>query len=49
MTYIVIYDKVTREVVRVIEQSDKIVAIGYSDNCDQKLVSGEKPKVGDKI
>ena len=49
MYYIVIYDKVTREVVRVIEQSEKIAAIGYSDNCDQKLVSGEKPKAGDKV
>ena len=46
--YIVIYDKVTREVVRVIEKSDKIVCIGYSDNCDQKLMA-EKPKVGDKV
>lgn len=49
MYYIVIYDKVTREVVRVIPQSDKIVCIGYSDNCMQKLVCGEKPKVGDKV
>lgn len=46
--YIVIYDKITREAVRVIEQSDKIVAIGYSDNYDQKLMA-EKPNVGDKI
>ena len=49
MYYIVIYDKVTKKIYKVIEQSDNIVAIGYSDNCDQKLVSGEKPKVGDKI
>lgn len=47
--YIVIYDKVTKQIYRVIEQSDKIVAIGYSDNCMQKLVCGEKPKVGDTV
>lgn len=46
--YIVIYDKVSRKVVRVIPQDDKIVCIGYSDNCDQKLVA-ERPNVGDKI
>ena len=48
MTYIVIYDKVSREVVRVIEQSDKIISIGYSDNCMQKIMN-ERPKVGDKV
>ena len=46
--YIVIYDKVTKEIYRVIKQSDEIVAIGYSDNCMQKLVA-EKPKAGDKV
>ena len=46
--YIVIYDKVTKQIYRVIEQSDKIVAIGYSDNCDQKLLP-EKPDVGDHV
>ena len=40
--YIVIYDKVTRQIYRVIKQSDEIVCIGYSDNCMQKLVA-EKP------
>ncbi|MBR2554660.1 MAG: hypothetical protein IKE94_07370 [Aeriscardovia sp.] len=48
MNYIVIYDIVTREVVRVIPQSDKIVSIGYSDNCMQKLMA-VRPKVGDTI
>ena len=48
MTYIVIYDKVSRKVIRVIEESDKIVAIGYSDNCMQKIMN-ERPNVGDKV
>ena len=45
--YIVIYDKVTKKIYRFIPQDDKIVAIGYSDNCMQKLVA-EKP-TGDHI
>ena len=48
MTYIVIYDKVSRKVVRVIEESDKIVSIGYSDNCMQ-MIMHEWPNVGDKV
>lgn len=48
MTYIVIYDIVTREVVRVIEKTDKVVCIGYSDNCNQTIMA-EKPRVGDKV
>lgn len=37
MMYIVIYDKVTKEIYRIIEKTDKIVSIGYSDNCAQVL------------
>ena len=45
--YIVIYDKITKKIVRIIEQTDKIVSIGYSDNCAQKILS-EKPE-GDTV
>lgn len=31
--YIVIYDKITKKIVRIIEQTDKMVSYGYSDNC----------------
>ena len=30
--YIVIYDKVTKKIVRIIEQTDKMVSYGYSEN-----------------
>lgn len=40
--YIVIYEKTTKRIVRVIEQTDKLVSYGYSDNCAEMLVS-EKP------
>ena len=43
MTYIIIYDKVTKEIYRVIEKTDNIVCIGYSDNCTQAL-SATKPE-----
>ena len=36
--YIVIYNKVTKKIVRVIEHTDKIVSYGYSDNCAEKIV-----------
>lgn len=41
--YIVIYDKISKRIVRVIEQTDKIVSYGYSDNCAEKIVE-EKPE-----
>lgn len=37
MTYIVIYDKVTKEIYRVIEKTDKFYCVGYSDNCMQAI------------
>lgn len=43
MTYIVIYDKVTKEIYRVIPKTDKVVCIGYSDNCMQ-AISMTKPE-----
>ena len=43
MYYIVIYDKVSKKIYRVIPQSDKIVCIGYSDNCAQTIMQ-ERPK-----
>lgn len=45
--YIVIYDKITKKIIRVIERTDKIVCIGYSDNYAQKNVS-ERPE-GDTV
>ena len=45
--YIVIYDKITKKIVRVIEQTDKVVSIGYSDNCSEKILD-EKPE-GDTV
>lgn len=41
--YIVIYDKITKKIVRVIEQTDKLVSYGYSDNCAEKRME-EKPE-----
>ena len=39
MYYIVIYDKVTKEIYRVVEKTDNIVCIGYSDNCMQAITN----------
>ncbi len=47
MNYIVIYDKITKKIVRVIEQTDKIVAYDYSDNCAEVQLM-EKPE-GDHV
>lgn len=41
--YIVIYDKVTKEIYRIVEKTDKVVCIGYSDNCMQ-AISTTKPE-----
>ena len=45
--YIVIYDKITKKIVRVIEQTNKLVAYVYSDNCAEVILQ-EKPE-GDRI
>ena len=45
--YIVIYDKITKKIVRVIEQTDKVVSIGYSDNLTEKRIE-TKPE-GDTV
>lgn len=41
--YIVIYNKITKKIVRVIEKTDKLVSYGYSDNCSEKHMD-EKPE-----
>lgn len=41
--YIVIYEKATGKIVRVIKQTEKIVSYGYSDNCSEKHLE-ELPK-----
>ena len=45
--YIVIYDKITKKIVRIIEKTDKIVSYGYSDNCAEVILQ-EKPE-GDRV
>lgn len=35
--YIVIYDKITKEIYRVVEKTDKFYCVGYSDNCRQAI------------
>lgn len=45
--YIVIYNKITRKIVRVIEKTDKLVSYGYSDNCAEMIVD-TKPE-GDTV
>lgn len=45
--YIVIYNKITRKIVRIIEKTDKMVSYGYSDNCSEKILE-EKPE-GDTV
>ena len=45
--YIVIYNKITKEIIRVIEQTDKMVSYGYSDNCAEVILQ-EKPE-GDHV
>lgn len=45
--YIVIYDKITKKIIRVIEQTDKLVSYGYSDNCTEMIVD-TKPE-GDTV
>ena len=45
--YIVIYDKITKKIVRIIERTDKMVSYGYSDNCSEMIVE-EKPE-GDTV
>lgn len=45
--YIVIYNKITKKIVRVFEQTDKLVSYGYSDNCAEKIVD-TKPE-GDTV
>ena len=47
MTYIVIYNKITKKILRVIEQTDKLVSVGYSDNCEEVRLN-ERP-TGDRI
>lgn len=41
--YIVIYNKITKKILRVIEKTDKMVSYGYSDNCAEMIVD-EKPE-----
>lgn len=41
--YIVIYDKVTKKILRIIEKTDKVVSYGYSDNCAEVILQ-EKPE-----
>lgn len=45
--YIVIYNKITKKIVRVIEKTNKLVSYGYSDNCTEMIVE-EKPE-GDTV
>ena len=45
--YIVIYDKITKKILRVIEKTDNVVSYGYSDNCAEIIVD-EKPE-GDHV
>lgn len=45
--YIVIYNKITKKIVRVIEKTDKVVSYGYSDDCSEKIVN-TKPE-GDTV
>lgn len=45
--YIVIYNKITKKIVRVIEQTDKVVSIGYSDSLAEKRME-TKPE-GDTV
>ena len=45
--YIVIYNKITKKIVRVIEKTDKMVSYGYSDNCAEMIVD-TKPE-GDTV
>ena len=45
--YIVIYNKITKKIVRVIEKTDKMVSYGYSDNCAERIVD-TKPE-GDTV
>ena len=40
--YVVIFRKDTKRIVKVLEKSDEIVKIGFSDNCDKATVE-EKP------
>ena len=41
--FIVIYEKATKKIVRVLEETSKIVSYGYSDNCAEKHME-EKPE-----
>lgn len=41
--YIVIYQKATGKIVRIIEQTEKTVSYGYSENCAEKHME-ELPK-----
>lgn len=45
--YIVIYNRITKKIVRVIEKTPYFVAYGYSDDCAEKVVD-EKPE-GDTV
>lgn len=45
--YIIIYDKITRKIVRIIEKTDKVVGYGYSDNCSEMILD-QKPE-GDTV
>ena len=35
--YIVIYDKITKEIIRVIEKTNKFYCVGYSENYRQAI------------
>ena len=41
--YIVIYDLITKEIVRVIPKTDKVVCVGFSDNLMQ-AITNTKPE-----
>ena len=41
--YIVIYDKITKEIVRIVEKTDKFFCVGCSENC-RYTVTDIKPE-----